>query len=79
MSGGRRIGKAVAKLFMTARRDGSRPVATPGCEYGLIVEERIADLVQDLNEVKTILRWLLFAILGTCIAVVADVVTGFLP
>lgn len=73
MGSGRRIGRALARLFMATRRDGDRPVAEPGCEYGLMVDERLKAMAQSLEEMKTILRWLFFLVIGTCIVLVLDV------
>lgn len=69
----RRIGRSLARLLRSGRGD-TRPLARPGCEFGLIVEERLKDLAEDMDAVKSLLRWLLTAVIAGLIGLVVDVV-----
>lgn len=68
----RRIGRAIGRLFRAAVEAEPRPDVRPGCEFGLLVEERLADLQADLGDVKRLLRWLLLAVIGALVGLVAD-------
>lgn len=69
----KRIGKALARLL---RRGGSdtRPLAQPGCEFGLIVDERLREVTDDIETVMSLLRAVLLAIIAGLIGLVVNVV-----
>lgn len=63
----------MARLLRSGQGD-TRPTARPGCEFGLLVEERLKDLSDDMDAVKSLLRWLLTAAIAGLIGLVVDVV-----
>lgn len=69
----RRIGKALARLFR-AGQGNTRPTAKPGCEFGLIVEERLREVADDIETVMSLLRAVLLAIIAGLIGLVVNVV-----
>jgi hypothetical protein len=61
---------AIAKLAGPGRH-GEGTSLTPGCTFGVVVEQRLKDIDRDLGEVKGRLNGLIFLVVG---AVVVDVV-----
>lgn len=78
MNSARQLGKSLGRLWKCVSRSrkyvDSRPRPEPACEFGLLVEERLRDLQVDLGDVKRLLRWLLLAVIGALIGLVADLV-----
>jgi hypothetical protein len=74
------VGRSLGRLWKSAYRlmrvsdgrGGSRPRPEPACEFGLLVEERLRDLQGDVGDVKRLLRWLLLAVIGALVGLVAD-------
>lgn len=74
MSSARDLGKSAGRVLRALRDRGgdSRPRPEPACEFGLVVNERLADLQRDVAGIKRLLRWLLVAVFGALIGLVAD-------
>ena len=70
----KRIGRALARLWRSRSKGDTRPLARPGCEYGLIVDERLRDMADDLEAVKSLLRWLLAAVVAGLVGLVVDLI-----
>ena len=77
------VGRSLGRLWKSAYRlmrvsDGrggrDRPRPDPACEFGLLVEERLRELQGDVGDVKRLLRWLLLAVVGALVGLVADLV-----
>ena len=78
MGSARQLGKSLGRLWKYVNRPGkyvdSRPDVRPGCEFGLVVNERLRDMSEDLAAVRSLLRWLLLAVIGALVGLVADLV-----
>lgn len=78
----RRIGKALGRLL--AGRGPSTSLGTtrlstkPGCEFGLLVEERLREMASDLKETRALVKWLFLAALGLLLAVIGDLAVRLL-
>jgi hypothetical protein len=78
----RELGHSLGRLWKSAYRlmrvsdgrGGSRPRPEPACEFGLLVDERLRELQADVGDVKRLLRWLLLAVIGALIGLVAELV-----
>ena len=74
MSSARRIGRALGRLFRAASRGEARPDVRPACEFGLLVEERLRDLGEDLRGIRNLLRALLLAAVAGLIGLAVDII-----
>jgi hypothetical protein len=63
----------LARLFASGR-ESRRREATPGCEFGWVVEERLKDVAEDLASVKALLRALVVAAFAGLIGLVVDMI-----
>lgn len=70
----RQIGRALGRLFRAASEPGARPDVRPACEFGLLVEERLKDLGEDLRGIRNLLRALLLAFVAGLIGLAVDIV-----
>jgi hypothetical protein len=63
------------RRWRAARPGGSREVeVSPGCVYGALVRDDVADLAADVEDVKAELRWVRTTIIATIVAAAAGTV-----
>lgn len=77
MSASRRIGRALGRLLRavaSAAPTDVRPDVRPACEFGLVVEERLRDLQEDMAGIRNLLRAVLLAIIAGLIGLAVDII-----
>jgi len=67
----RKVGQLLAAKSVVRNTDGS-----PACAFGLIVDERLEGMRQDLADLRGMTRWLFFLVFSTFVSVVAQVLLG---
>ena len=45
----------------------------PACSFGLLIDERLQDLQEDVTDLKATSRWLLYLVAGTVIVAMLKV------
>lgn len=74
MTSARRLGRVLARLFRAVSDADPRPDVRPRCEFGLVVEQRLDGLAEDLREVRNLLRAVLLVVVGGLVGLVVDIV-----
>ncbi|MEW6233261.1 MAG: hypothetical protein AB1566_13235 [Chloroflexota bacterium] len=69
------LAKTLARLYSVKRSNVERPVDDkPRSAYELVTRQMVADLRRDLDDVKSLLRWLWFLVFATFITTIVDAI-----